>query len=76
MDVAGPNGGACSIRPVTPTDYESGSFPSGGRRYEKIARFSTVDLVKAGWMQKSKGIWTPTDVGRDADKSTMDPRDF
>jgi len=61
---------------VPPTDYENGSFPSGGRRYEKIARFSTVDLVKAGWMQKNKGIWSSTDVGRDAYESITDPTDF
>jgi restriction system protein len=61
---------------VPPTDYENGSYPSGGRRYEKIVRFSTVDLVKAGWMQKNKGIWTPTDIGRDAYQSIADPTDF
>jgi hypothetical protein len=37
---------------VPPTEYELGSYPSGGERYEKIVRFSTVDLVKAGWMVK------------------------
>lgn len=47
---------------VPPTDYENGSYPSGGRRYEKIVRFATVDLVKAGWMLKDKGIWSPTDA--------------
>ena len=51
---------------VPPTEYEQGSFPSGGRRYEKIARFATVDLTKAAWMQKNKGIWSPTEAGRDA----------
>jgi len=39
---------------VPPADHESGSYPSGGRRYEKIVRFSAVDLVKAGWMQKGE----------------------
>jgi restriction system protein len=61
---------------VPPTDYENGSYPSGGRRYEKIVRFATVDFVKAGWMLKNKGIWTPTDVGREAYQAIADPADF
>lgn len=51
---------------LPPTDFENGSHPSGGRRYEKIGCFSTVDLVKAGWMLKDKRMWSPTDVGREA----------
>jgi restriction system protein len=61
---------------VPPTEYEQGSFPSGGRRYEKIARFATVDLTKAAWMQKSKGIWSPTEAGRDAYEALTDPTEF
>jgi restriction system protein len=61
---------------VPPTDYENGSYPSGGRRYEKIVRFATVDLVKAGWMLKDKGIWSATDVGREAFAQLTDPAEF
>jgi len=61
---------------VPPTDYENGSYPSGGRRYEKIVRFATVDLVKAGWMLKDKGIWSATEIGRDAFERLTDPTDF
>jgi restriction system protein len=61
---------------VPPTDYENGSYPSGGRRYEKIVRFATVDLVKAGWMLKDKGIWSATDVGREAFAQLIDPTEF
>lgn len=61
---------------VPPTDYENGSYPSGGRRYEKIVRFATVDLVKAGWMLKDKGIWSATDVGREAFAQLTDPTEF
>ena len=39
------------------TDYESGAYPSGGERFEKILRFATVDTVKAGWLEKRKGWW-------------------
>ncbi|MCU0835840.1 MAG: Mrr restriction system protein [Chromatiaceae bacterium] len=61
---------------VPPTDYENGSYPSGGRRYEKIVRFATVDLVKAGWMLKDKGIWSATEIGKEAFEQLTDPTDF
>ena len=37
---------------ITLTPYEADSFESGGRRFEKIVRFATVDCVKAGWLVK------------------------
>ena len=61
---------------VPPTDYENGHFPSGGRRYEQIVRFSTVDLVKAGWMLKDKGIWSATEIGKAAFDELSDPTAF
>lgn len=48
------------------TDYEKGNYASGSRRFEKIVRFATVDCVKAGWLQKSKGRWIITDAGKAA----------
>lgn len=42
---------------VTLTPYEADCYESGGRRFEKIVRFATVDFVKAGWLVKDKGIW-------------------
>ena len=45
------------------TAFEKGVYPSGGERFEKIVRFATVECVKAGWLQKSKGVWTITDSG-------------
>jgi restriction system protein len=42
---------------VQMTDYEKGLYPSTGTsRFETIVRFGTVDLVKAGWIVKDKGI--------------------
>jgi restriction system protein len=61
---------------VPPTDYEQGTYKSGGERYEKIVRFSTVDLVKAGWMVKDKGIWTASETGEQAFKALTDPTAF
>lgn len=48
------------------SDYEAGSYPSGGQRFEKILRFATVDCVKAGWLRKDDGVWTVTDAGAKA----------
>lgn len=61
---------------VPPTPYELGAFESGGRRYEKIIRWSTVDCVKAGWLVKSHGRWTITDDGKRAHAELRDPEVF
>ena len=61
---------------VTLTPYEADSFQSGGRRFEKIVRFATVDCVKAGWLVKDKGIWTITEEGRKARLEFSDPEAF
>lgn len=60
------------------TDYESGEYPSSPeiKRFEKIIRFATIDLVKAGWMVKTKGRWIITDLGREAYKKHPDPDAF
>lgn len=39
---------------VTLSPYEADNYESGGRRFEKIVRFATVDCVKAGWLIKEK----------------------
>lgn len=61
---------------VSLTEYESGTYESGGRRFEKIVRFATVDTVKAGWLAKNKGIWSVTDAGRLAWQQHKDPEAF
>ena len=61
---------------VTLTPYEADSYESGGRRFDKIVRFATVDCVKAGWLVKEKGIWTITDEGRKAHAELADPEAF
>jgi restriction system protein len=58
---------------VTLTPYEADSYDSGGRRFEKIVRFATVDCVKAGWLVKDKGIWSITEEGRKAYIELPDP---
>jgi len=58
------------------TPYEAGSYESGGRRFDKIVRFATVDCVKAGWLVKEKGIWSITDEGRKAHAELTDPEAF
>lgn len=63
---------------VTLTEYESGYYPSSlnSQRFEKIIRFATIDLVKAGWLVKSKGRWYSTEEGRQAYKKIADPEEF
>jgi restriction system protein len=58
---------------VTLTPYEADSYESGGKRFEKIVRFATVDCVKAGWLVKDEGIWTITEEGRKAYLELPDP---
>lgn len=61
---------------VSMTEHEAGEYETGGRRFEKIVRFSTVAPVKAGWMVKDKGIWTLTSDGEAALESYPDPEQF
>lgn len=61
---------------VTLTPYEAGDFESGGRRFEKIVRFATVDCVKAGWLIKEKGTWSVTDAGQQALGDYPEPEAF
>lgn len=58
------------------TEYEQGEYPSspGARRFDKIARFSTIGPGKAGWLAKSKGTWT--DEGWAAYEQITDPAEF
>lgn len=61
---------------VTLTPYEAGDYESGGRRFEKVVRFATVDCVKAGWLIKDKGTWSVTDEGRQALEDHPEPEAF
>jgi restriction system protein len=61
---------------LTLSDYEKGEYASGGRRFDKIVRFATVDLVKAGWLFKEKGRWTVTVEGAKAFHEFRDPEAF
>ena len=58
------------------SEYEAGSYESGGMRFHKIVRFATVDCVKAGWMLKNKGKWFITPEGEDALRKFSSPGDF
>ena len=63
---------------VPPTDFERSTYPKRPniRRFEKIVRFSTINVVKAGWLVKDKGTWSLTDEGRAAFKKITDPEAF
>lgn len=60
------------------TEYEQGSFAStpDAPRYQKIVRFATIVLVKAGWMIKTKGHWILTEEGRLSYEKYEDPETF
>lgn len=58
------------------TDHEAGEYETGGRRFDKILRFATVDAVKAGWMTKNKGTWLISDAGKEALKAHPKPEEF
>jgi restriction system protein len=65
-------------RELPPTDYERADYPSspGHRRFEFIARFSSIPLVKAGWLIKSGGTWTATAEGIAALEQFPEPNKF
>lgn len=60
------------------SEYEKGYYNSSPTdpRFEKIVRFATVDLVKAGWLIKNKGQWILTEEGRKAYNKYHDPEKF
>ena len=46
------------------SDYEAGEYPNGGgRRFDKIVRFATVDTTKAGWLTRSSSAWSGCAAG-------------
>ncbi len=59
---------------VPPTEWEASFYPTTNtRRYEKIVRFSTIAVVKAGWLVKTRGKWSVTTEGIDALKRFPEP---
>lgn len=67
---------AALAKRVTLTPHESGYYAKGGRRFEKIVRFATVDTVKAGWLLKAKGHWSVSDAGKRAHQQFKSPLEF
>jgi restriction system protein len=64
---------------VPPTAFEAADYPNrpGVARYEKIVRFSTILLVKAGWLFKGDGMWSLTrDGGEAMRRYADDPKGF
>lgn len=48
-------------------EFERGTYErTGVVRRNKLVRFSTIALVKAGWLNKNKGIWQITEEGKSA----------
>src|ERR1700737_1147797 len=61
-----------------PSALEQTPYPSrpNVRRYENSIRFATIDAVKAGWLIKSKGEWSLSELGREAYTQFSDPEAF
>lgn len=52
---------------IPPNAFELGTYEKTGvQRRNHIVRFSTIAIVKAGWITKSKGIWQITEEGKKA----------
>jgi restriction system protein len=62
--------------PPTPVEEERYEANPQFQRYDKNVRFSTISVVKAGWLVKSKGYWFITDAGKQAYAQFPDPNDF
>ncbi len=60
----------------TLSEYEAGTYSAGGRRFEINIRWATVDLVKAGWLVKHRGVWSITEAGRAAYQTYADGEVF
>lgn len=62
-------------RRMPPTPFEAADYPNrpGVRRFEKMARFSTIAPVKASWLTKINGIWAITEKGRQILNEYSDP---
>jgi restriction system protein len=58
------------------TEYEQGTFATGGQRFDYLVRFVGISAVKAGWLVRTKGLWTVTEAGRTALKQYPVPGDF
>ena len=62
--------------PPTPSELKDLAKHPGVSRYEEAARFSTIALVKVGWLTKSAGTWRVTDKGHEALSKLSDPLAF
>lgn len=57
------------------SEFELGYYPSSpdSPRFMYLIRFSTISMVKGGWLVKNKGIWTLTEEGKKAYHHFQDP---
>ena len=60
------------------TDFEKGYYPSSNDspRFAYLIRFASIGMVKGGWLEKNKGIWKLTTIGREAYNSIQDSEKF
>ena len=65
-------------RRVPPTAHELGEYENnpGVVRFDNSIRFATIGPVKAGWLIKTRRLWSVTDEGVKALKSFPTPASF
>ena len=56
----------CISEQLTFDDWENHQYSGGGIRWLSYMHFYSIDLVKAGYIIKNKGVWYITDCGREA----------
>jgi restriction system protein len=83
LEVLRENGGQLASREVMRqteqrldlSEYEKAQFEKTGYiRWESIMHFYSIDLTKAGWLLKKKGVWYITPEGTEALK--LPPKEF
>lgn len=60
------------------TEFERGFYTSspGSPRFMYLIRFNTIGMVKAGWLEKNKGVWKLTEEGKAAYLRIQDPEKY
>lgn len=57
------------------SEYELARYEKSGYvRWQAVVQFYSIDVAKAGWLKKSKGVWYLTDEGKQSLK--MSPEAF
>src|SRR3989344_9349023 len=63
------------LKVLTFDDYEKAVLEKSGYiRWQSVMHFYSIDVSKAGWLRKHKGVWYVTEEGKKAVE--LDPEKF